>query len=193
MFTKKVVFRIFPQTYPSDMVGSFEICENMDNCLNQLNFNSKLAVAVSYEYVRRNRLFPTSNVYCFEKYEIIHSFAWKFLVSKNFSHLNQFNRFLQAASMNGLVKKWQSDNRNQPKNKQPDKMLGDLTLAHLHGTQIIWFFLKAAALTIFFLERFIYKKAIDRNSLRFWKVAEKIICPDGHLMVKNKSICQSFR
>lgn len=170
------------------MLKNFKICDDLDVCLNQLHNNPKLAVAVTSEYIRSNRLFPAYHFYCFEKHEIINSFTSKFLVRQNFSHLDKFNRFLKIITMHGILTKWQSIQRAQYHKRPPDRTYGVLKLAHFHGTQIIWFFLKLSAILLFFGEIYTHKKARDPRSSRFWTVADKIICPDRSVLVKNKAI-----
>lgn len=168
------------------MLESFRICDNLDACLKQLCDNPKLAVAISSEYVRSSRLFSRSNIYCFDKPEIIHSYTLKFLVRKNFTHLNQFNAFIQTTTANGLVKKWRSNNRPRIRSIQPDKVFYPLRVSNAAGMYFIWLILKVLAFLSLVLEKHIHKQARRSNASQFWKLAEMAVDPDRHLMVKHK-------
>lgn len=165
------------------MLVNFKVCDDLDACLEQLNFNPKLAVAVSSEYIRSNRRFPTSNFYCFEKDEIIYSYSLKFLVRKDFSHLHKFEQFVKMVS-NGLVKKWNSDARTHPNYREHDEKYNGISLAHFYGVFVISLVLILAAFVVLFLEKYVYKKA--RELGWFWKFTEMIIDPDRHFMLEGK-------
>lgn len=168
------------------MLEKFRICDNLDVCLKQLYDNPKWAVAISSEYVRSSRLFSASNVFCFKKHEIIHSYTLKFLVRKNFTHSNQLNAFIQTTTANGLVKKWRSNNRSRNHSRQPDIVFYPLRVSNAAGMYFIWMILKVLALLSLVLEKHIHRQARRSNPSRFWKLAEMAVDPDRHLMVKHK-------
>lgn len=76
-----------------------------------LKNNPTLAVAVSHEHARKNRLIPYSQMYCFEKSEAIYEYAPKFLVRDKFPFLVELDEFIRLADASGLIMKWSSSHR----------------------------------------------------------------------------------
>lgn len=106
-----ISFHLFFQTYPVEFLKAFKVCDDLALCMIQLQYNPKMAVAISREYVSSNRYYNFS--YCFSKQEIIHSHTLKFMVRKNFFHLIQLNTFIQMTYTGGLIEKWKSINDAQ--------------------------------------------------------------------------------
>lgn len=169
------------------MIEEFHICKNLEECLKKLEHSPILAVAVSRELSRNDHFFAASNVYCFEKYENIYSYMLKFLVRKDFSHLKELNKFIQMTAIEGgLSKKWHSEKSFQDQYEEPEIVYHAITLSTCAGMYFLWFLIKTICVLNLFAEQLIHKKARQRNSKRFWKIAEGIIGPDRLYMLKDK-------
>lgn len=165
------------------MLERFKICNNLDACLNQLDQNSKLAIAISYEHSQNSlSISSQSSYHCFSKSEIIYEYALKFLVRKNFPHLRELNEFIQRASASGLIEKWRL--KNQYRNNHPNDMFGYLTFEHFLGIVILGCFLWILFIIFLFIERFVYTKNRTTNPLRFWVFIEMVIDPHRHFMLE---------
>lgn len=163
------------------------MCNDLIVCLNQLNSNSKLAVATSREFVRSAPKKMNFQFYCFAKPEIISAFPLKFFLHKNFSYAEELNDFIKAASVSGLIEKWRSDIRTQFKeHTQGTGEFGRLTFDNLSGALLIIALLFLFSISIFFLEIVVHKQVRAPNATRFWKITEMIIDPDRHFMLETK-------
>lgn len=167
------------------MIESFKICKNFDFCLSQLNENSKLAVAISSENVRKIRSNSTSQIYCFDKLESLHSYALTFLMRNGFNYTQQLNTFIRRASISGFVEKWRSNSNSQTRYKREEKVYNQFYLKQLYGFQIIGIALGSMAVSILFLERLIHVKARKSSSSQFWLSIEKLIDTERRFMIKN--------
>lgn len=179
---------LFIQTYPLEISEKFKICENLDVCLGQLEENSWLAVAVSRERAYNNHLISASQLYCFQDQEIIHSYALKLLVGKDFSHLNELNAFILSAKAGGLIEKWRSSNLFGSRFEDVKKVYHPLTLSTCFGMYLVWFLMIAITIFVFYLETYIHKKVLEPKPNRFWIIADKLIGPDRHFIKSNKLI-----
>lgn len=152
----------------------------------KLQYNPKMAVAISREYVSSNRYYNFS--YCFSRQEIIHSHTVKFMVRKNFFHLIQLNTFIQMTYTGGLIEKWKSINDAQIHRISSGIEYNHLTFDHFRGMCFIWVSLILTAFLVFLLEKYIHKKNRQPNSSRFWKIIEMTIDPYRYFMLEDKMI-----
>lgn len=171
-----------------EMIENFEVCKNPDICLSQLDRNSKLAVAISREYVWRIPSYLTSQIYCFDKSESLHSYALTFLIRNGSNYTQQLNTFIHRASMGGLVERWRSDSHIQNRYEREEKVYNQFQLNHFFGSQIFGILIVAMAVSALFLERLINAKARKPNSSRFWSTIEKLIDSERRFMIKNRSL-----
>lgn len=169
------------------MIEKFKICTNLDECLTQLEDNSKLAVAISLAHAHSSHFIPSSQFYCFKDPEIIYKYGLKFWIRQSFPYLKELNEFIRMADAGGLIKKWYSNKlTGVPSHMRMDNSYKQLKLKHFHGAILIWGMLVAALICIFILERIVHAKARAPNALRFWKIVEMLIDPDRHFMLESK-------
>lgn len=169
-----------------EMIEKFKICENVIACLDKLNCNSKLAVAISRERAL-NSYSKLYSKFCFEKFETIHEYPMTFFIRSDFVYLEELNKFIQMASANGLIKKWRVDNQIQ-RQYGIENTYQKLKLDHFYGCLIIWCIILMIDFFILSLERLVYKKARMPNPSRFWILFEMIIDSDRHFWLEDKRI-----
>lgn len=93
----------------------FQVVEHPYIFLNKLEWNNKLAVAVSTELsfsrvkTENSQIFHQMDFYCFDQPNIIYKYSLKMLTRKSFPYLNELNDFIQRASDGGLIVKWLSN------------------------------------------------------------------------------------
>lgn len=165
---------------------NFELCGNLDVCLNFLQEDSKLAVAVSREHAINHQLNSFSPIYCFKRSETIYKYTLKFLMQKDFPYMNELNQFIRRVDAAGLIVKWHSDcnNPNFPKRKQ--KFYRQIKLQSFYGVFLIWFALQLLTLITFIFEKIIYKKLKAHRPSRFWIFADMFIDPERHFLLETK-------
>lgn len=92
------------------MLNRFEVVENASIYFEELKWNNKLAVAVSYEESHsKTKDVPfefKKEFYCFAHKDIIYEYSLKMLVRKDFRLLKELNNFIKYANECGLIDKW---------------------------------------------------------------------------------------
>lgn len=90
--------------YPN--LRNFEVTEQPEQYLSDLQWNDKLAVAISRDhYLSRseNGLNYQNIAYCFDHPNFICGYSLTMLARKDFSFLDELNDFIQRAVEGGLV------------------------------------------------------------------------------------------
>lgn len=175
------------QVYPSEMVNNFKICPNLNQCLSQLEVNTKLAVAVSSEYAHSMSI---SQFYCFDNSEIIYEYAIKFLVHKNSHYLKDLNEFIQRVIESGLRDKWLSDIKYRTAHTLAESVVtgginGQEGMNGFQGMVYVWCIMMIIIFSMFLLEKIVYKKVRSSNSSRSWEFIQMLIDPDRHFWLEN--------
>lgn len=168
------------------MIGSFEICKDLDICLSWLHDNPTLAVAVSHEHARNNRLIPYSQLHCFENSDAIYAYAPKFLVSTKFPFHNELDKFIRSADASGLIRKWNSNRNLLIEVQHDEKYYNEITIEHFFGGFVILGAIIFVTFFIFILEITVYKKMNKPNSCAFWRKIEMIIDSKRYFYLENK-------
>lgn len=169
------------------LIENFEICTNLDFCLSQLEWKSKLAVAISREHAYNNQLISASKFHCFKNSEIIYGYSLKFLIREDFKYLNNLNKFIQMASTAGLVERWRTESQIRSKYKHIEKIYGFLTFENFYVPYIEWFVLEISVTLILLLELLVHRKVRQANHSRIWTLIEMFIDPFRHFWLENKS------
>lgn len=172
--------------YPTELLERFKSCSDLDACLSQLQINSKLAVAISREHSLNSHLISPSQIYCFEKSEIIYEYALKFLIRKEFAYIEELNEFIRQASAGGLIEKWHKDSQFQHNYIHRPRTYFRLSMDNFYGTHLILLGLALAAIFIFLLELFVYKKVTKPNPSKFWMTVEFVIDPVRYFWLENR-------
>lgn len=149
----------FFKTYPLEMLKIFEECDNWDRCLYELGQNSKVAVGMLQAYELYSRSISSSQMYCFEKSEIIYEYALKFLMRHDFPYLNELNRFIGIASAAGLIEKWNSYDQMKIQQSRKTYAYSHIKLESFYGVYVIWISAQIAIILLFAFEKFVYIKA----------------------------------
>lgn len=167
------------------MLEKYKICTDLDLCLDQLERNSKLAVAISREHAHNYRLNSTKHFYCFQESHIIHEYSLKFLIRKDFSYLNKLNEFIQMAATSGLIEKWRTDDKIRNKYKSNALFYHQIVIENFGGFFIIWISIKMIIICTLIIEKVVYSKIKKPNPSPLWILLDKLIGPDRHFLLKN--------
>lgn len=175
-------------------MDTFEICDEIDVCLNQLDSDRNLAVATSRLHVRSLPLYE--NIFCFDETQNVYSYLNSFMIRSDFKDKSSFNHMIELAVASGLASKLKNDIRFHTKITTLSGQFGSIRLNDFY------FFLCLINLPILILanlvlltEKLIFKKSHSVNGRSFWKFLEKLIC--GHrcfclLKPKNDDIIMPF-
>lgn len=166
------------------MLNEYIIHHNHEFYLNYAKSKPKLAVAVSRELVRHLDL--SSELYCFEKSEIIYEYALIFLARKDFLYIKELNRFIEMASESGLIEKWHLNNHIRHYSKRKAKIYSNAEASIFYGALIIAAPTEIFLLFLLFLEIITHKKISNKNCSRIWFIIEMLIDADRHFWLENK-------
>lgn len=170
------------QQYPHSKLKNFEICEDLDSCLNRLHHEELLAVAGSRERVLNNRFV---NVYCFEYPETIHSYGLNILMKNDFLFVDAFNDFLKFAVEGGLIVKWQKGDQAQYKYVREKSTFSPLQIEYLFGFFVIYGSVWVLALFAAIAEKIVFWRARKPNPSKFWTYAEMAIDAERHFLLQH--------
>lgn len=176
------------QVYPFKALRKFIVCKNLDICLSSIEQNSKLAVAISRKHALNSHSISSIKISCFEDSEIIYEYPLKFLTTKNFSYLNELNKFILMASSSGFINKWIKDQQISTyfHSESQEKYYNQITIEHFYGCLIILGCILIGIILILTLEIFIHKQTRKPNSSKYWKIIEMFIDPKRHFWLENK-------
>lgn len=166
------------------MLENFQVCDDIHLCLDKLEQNQKLAVAVREHDL--NSHLQLSSQFGFVKAKTIYDYPLTFFVQRNFSHFKELNRFIQMASANGLIEKWRVDSQIRQRYIGNENGYRNLTMKHVGGFSIIWCIILILDCFVLLLERCIHKKVRGPNPSQFWIIGEMIIDADRHFWLENK-------
>lgn len=165
------------------MLNKFQICNNLDQCLNGLVDNTKLAVAISREHISHISSNMSSKMYCFESDENFYGYSLTFFVRKNSNYLNSLNDFILKANSGGLINRWQSKYKVRVENDPEETAYEKITQSHLRGVLWIGSLLYTLSILSLGLERIINRRVRNPNRSRFWTIAEMLIHPDRQFLL----------
>lgn len=104
-------FEIFVKCFiqlPQRMKEQFNVCSDMDECLNRLTSNRN-GVAISRKRIESSQLFLSNKIHCFDKTQNIHNYSIGLNVRKNFEHITEVNDIISKMLESGLIQKWEND------------------------------------------------------------------------------------
>lgn len=180
-----VCFRDFSQTYLPKILERYKLCPNMDDCLNRLHQNHRLALAVSREHAKTNERILPSQLECFDNSEIIHEYDLTFLARNNFTYLTKLNKFIQMARSGGLIEKWRRDNQHQTY-KRTKLIRTQLKVHNFYGIFSLWMFFFAFQSFTLIWEKIVYQRAHMPNPTWIWVLFEMAIDPERYHLLETK-------
>lgn len=165
------------------MLDKFIVCQNLDICLNQLDANRYLAVAVSLEHARYTQFISTSKIYCFENTETVMRYAVQILVNKDFRYLDNLNTFISRAKESGLILKWL--NKNQRMYKERHEGYGQINMESFKITSMLWLGISFVPFLIFLVEIIVFRLAHKPNPTRICVLLEKLIDSERYFLLND--------
>lgn len=157
------------------MLEKYKICKNLDECLAQLEQNSRLAVAISREHAHNYRLNLPTQFYCFRELEIIHEYSLTFLIRKDSPYLKKMNEFIQMAVTGGLIEKWRTDDKIRNKYNSNKNFFHQIVIENFGGFFIIWISIKMLIICTLIIEKVVYSKVNKPNPSGLWILLDRFI------------------
>lgn len=165
------------------LLTSFEACSDhkIEGCLEQLLFESNLAVATSRRQLKSLPIHK--KIFCFDQSQDIHTYLRRFLIHSNYPMIKKFNTALERMVEAGIVARWQKEFEFEPKRQRNIQQINSISLADLIGAFVICFSFLILAFIVAYAEKIIHKKAHCTNPKSIYKWAGIIIDNGRHFFV----------
>lgn len=159
------------------------MCPSIDDCLDHLknDDNKDLAVGGSRQHILNSRSYSPSKIFCFNRDENIASYQPTLLMPKDFALRQRIDKIIQYALEGGLPVKWDRD--SQRKKEQLILYIPHPILKLEEMAVLFVFFLIGGwilSISIFFNERFIWRKMQQTNPSCVWKFLEEMADGERH-------------
>lgn len=156
---------------------SFIESANSSDCLNRLERNEDMAVAVSRQYARAS----ARKIFCFGKSNNIRNFSVALLMRANRVQIPEWNQLILRAMQAGLIGKWSSDQGIHV--AEEERVIGTaLGIDHFYGGLSFCILFLFAAIFAFIFEVIVHRKLQRENRHRFWRTADWVIDGQRHLL-----------
>lgn len=170
--------------FPISMLDEFRICPNLDDCLEELSYDNRLAVAVSHMHAMNSHRVSSEMIYCFNDGEHIIEYPVSAMMSSDHPFFESVHRMAQLAFERGLFVKWLKDSSGRPRHMRPRRNheLQIQTIDHIMFAVMIYFLVISSAIITFVLEHVIFYK-LQRDENRYWRWADMIIDGKRHFQL----------
>lgn len=159
----------------ADRFSGLNVCEDLDICLNQLQHQQKIVVAMSRLHFETSN---QSNVYCFDRTQNLFTQATVFMIRRSLSTRDELIDGFGRLSMSGLIPKWARDLHIRNKPIEHLTTAKSLSMHEAGGPFAMCFPLVTLALFAAIAEQIIFWQLSKNRQSRFWAFADKLI--DGH-------------
>lgn len=169
--------------YSDKTLRNFIITNDISDYLHQLERDNKLAIATSYERIRKYQSNSGAKLYCFNDMNNLYGYPLKILMQKNFPYADELNRFIMHASEGGLIYKWLKRRNRSEKPTKLHYFYFKLESLLFGGT----IFLGTTALTflILFVEMIVFKNVQKANPALIWLFMDMAIDPERHFLLED--------
>ena len=147
----------------------FQMCYNIEECLQRAAKDSKLAVAVSRQHSFYNPRIPRDSLYCFDRNENIYVYLVTMLMPKKFHLLHKINPVIQHVIESGHMQKWARDLDRRRRiseeiKRSREDAFSSLTIAQIGGSFVFNGILLLFALLAFGMEHLVYWLVVQRKT-----------------------------
>ncbi|KAI8129971.1 hypothetical protein CVS40_0497 [Lucilia cuprina] len=147
----------------------FQMCYNIEECLQRAAKDTKLAVAVSRQHSFYNPRIPRDNLYCFDRNENIYVYLVTMLMPKKFHLLHKINPVIQHIIESGHMQKWARDLDMRRKiseeiQRAREEPFKSLTLSQVAGSFVFNGLLLLFATWMFVMEHAVYWLVVRRRT-----------------------------
>ncbi|XP_011200648.2 uncharacterized protein LOC105224298 [Bactrocera dorsalis] len=147
----------------------FQMCYNIEECLNRAATDESFAVAVSRQHSFYNPHIKRDQLYCFDRNENIYVYLVTMLLPKKFHLLPKINPVIQHIIESGHMQKWAREldlkRRIREEIQRAQKVLvKSLTINQIVGSFALHGMLSAVALVIFILEYWTHWMVVKRRT-----------------------------
>lgn len=160
--------------------NNFELCIDTDECLKRLQYDEKLAVAVSRLHAENTPAISRSEMFCFPRSKNIYSYSVAMPIKLDYHILPVINYNIRQLFEFGLVERWNKLGQSVAAALEIKKFLDKaqdghddrlvvLTVPHIMGAILIMFFGHSVALIAFSVEMIVNRMVQRQNCTKFWE------------------------
>lgn len=180
------------------IAAAYELCADIDVCMQQLRAVDTLAVAVSRQHAMNAPTIAKADLFCFPKLNNVYSYSVSMLMRKNFHLLAKMNSIIRRVMEFGLIQKWERDGEVEQllklkkqematalaasgRKQDDDENVVVLTVGHIAGAMIIMAVGYALATFVFCMEllvmsrRCFFRRRRRRQRHRLWLLANAFL------------------
>lgn len=180
---------IFGQIPRSYLDEHFHICEDIGQCLLDLEINNRLAIATSRQHALNHRI---SKIYCFDESQNIYKHLISMYVRKDHHAFDNIMIFTIRAFESGLFVKWERDSKIAHQAKPKVSTIFSLKLSHIYGSIFIYLLFAFLGMIFFLAEMYTFRKARVENSRRFWVICDLLIEGQRNFLVIKENKIKFF-
>lgn len=166
---------------------NFIHCENVDECLERLQYDEYLAVASSRLHVKHNPVTTRRGLFCFSRENNVYAYSVAMTLKLDFELLESIDTIIANLFEFGLINMWikwdtsptmktlfaaarTKDNGNENGNVV-------LTIEHIIGAILIMLFGYIFAIIVFIVERVVHRKVQGGTDSKFILCLHKFLNP----------------
>lgn len=164
---------MFSIQFPHEQLNSFEVCDDIDKCLNRLKFDDKLAVATSRLHIQAMPLHQ--RIFCFDRSQNIYSYLNSFKIRMDYPKRHDIDKILKEITTAGLVSKWQKDIRRYIKSKKRHSDVHSINITDFYFAFLFAMLLTNLSISAILIEFIIYYKVNSSRSKHYWQFWDKFI------------------
>lgn len=165
------------------MLEKYKICQNNDECLEELDWNNRLAVAVSQKHAMNNPVIPNWKIYCFPNTENIFNYPVSMYMRVGHPLEREINEITQRTLEAGLLAKWAVDSRMAFKQEARTPIrTKKLTIENISLILFLCGSFLTFAVLAFIAELIVHRRARSPGAGRFWTTADWLIDGDRHFL-----------
>lgn len=167
------------------MIDNYHTCPDIVECLEQLEINEELAVAVSRQHAMNNRKVANWKIHCFSGRNTINSYPVTMLIKEDISPMtNRINMIIQSLVEGGFLDKWATDSRIN--GERPTQCEINLEVKHIMFAIILFVCFASLSIVAFFVEIFIHQKLKKNQHAIVWQYAQRIVDGKRYLLLPEK-------
>lgn len=163
------------------MLKNFEVFKDPNTYLHRLEWDNKLAVAVSREQMKNDETLSRMHIYCFENPNHIYEYPMKILTTTKFRYFNELNRFIQMSSESGLINKWLKGTQfGQFGEEKLVPTYARVDMEVFVVVMILLITMLSLSIYVLYVERAMDKRDKSISNARFWRIIKMFIDPIRH-------------
>lgn len=153
--------------------------------LAELEWNDRVAVAVSLENAKNDESVTRLDPFCFNGPNHIYEYPLKILTSKRFPFMRELNRFIEMTNETGFIVKWLKGIQFGPIcDKKPLFEYIEVTFEMFAVFLVIVSSMNLFTGFIFIIEKIAFKEIHMQNVKPLWRFVDMMINPNRYYLVE---------